>query len=148
MSAADIIKSWSDQLAQDGYMLGMATAAQAGNPGVPSETIAAFAPLALRRAGDGSIADPEVFLFFSDRTVQEQGVSIRQPFAANQVDNSEFRLTLQGQLIMKSDTWGGSETVELVDVGNGLLAGFGNSIGNNGAPAYWAVTVDGQVRHD
>jgi hypothetical protein len=147
MTAADVIKSWSDQLKNGGRMLGLATATQAGNPTVPSAAIAAFAEFAMSyRAVDGALHDPEVVQLFSDRQEKESDDSINQPFDVDQADSSSSDLTLQGQWIIFSHTWGTTDTIELSDLGNGVLGGWDSSIGNNAVPSFWTITLSGQVQ--
>jgi hypothetical protein len=146
VSAADVIKGWSSQLTGSGSgMHGGASAIQTGNPVRSSDVIVAYADIFVTRVADGTLSSPETILYFSDRTQIIPGES-RQPFAVNQVDGSEFQLTPSGQLVMKSETWGGTEVVTLNDLGNSVLGGWGvNSIGNNQVPPYWTITLNGQV---
>jgi hypothetical protein len=148
MSAADVIKQWSDQLQQDGsYMLGVAAAIQTGNPILGSNSLVGFAEIAVSRRADGGLNSPESVLLFSDRQENEADDSIDQPFDVGQADSNAFVLTLDGNLEITSHTWGGTETFALSDLGNGVLGGFGiNSIGNKNVPPYWTITVDQTIR--
>jgi len=148
MTAADVIKRWSNELAGEGTTMdAIATAIQPGNPSVRSGNIAAYCIMGLRRIPDGSLSDPEVILFLSDREEREPDDSIPQPFDAHQTDSSEFILKLDGDLVTLSHTWGGGDTILLNDLGEDILGGWGESIGNKQVRAFWTIAVDGQVRN-
>ena len=74
---------------------------------------------------------------FADR--QDTGAFPVQPFDAGAADDSEFALTLDGRLRERSFTWGFTQEIVLDDAGNGVLTGWGESIGNTGVPSFWAI---------
>ena len=144
MSAADVIKSWSDQLGNGGdAMYGVVTAIQPGNPDLQSGNVAAYTAIALRRDTNGDLEDPEVILLFSDREGVVPGASINQPFDVRQAQNAMVELTLSGKFNI-INPWGTDE-IDLTDAGNNVLTGWGPSIGNKGVPSLWSITTDRQV---
>jgi hypothetical protein len=149
MSAADVIKAWSDELGpvDDSYrMYGLATAIQTGNPARASAVIVSVAEFAMARAADGNLEDPEVFQYFSDRTTRLAS-GAQQLFNADQGEGDRFTLTLDGALRIQNFNWNTDDTVELSDFGHNILGGFDGSIGNNGVPALWTISLSGQLAH-
>jgi hypothetical protein len=134
--AAAVIANWSRQL-PGRYMPVVLTATQGGGA-------TAFMPGALyvesnlTRNPDGSLTTAQSRVLLSDRRTSSWP---RQPFDVAQGDTSRFTLTLAGDLVEHNVTWGFTQIIPLSSIGNNMLAGWGGSIGNTGAPAYWVVAV-------
>jgi hypothetical protein len=141
VTAADVIRGWSNQLSGNRFMTGVFTATEAGIQRGTGGSVAAYTAVSLTRAGDGSVISSQGDVLFNDRKASIVRRPI-QPFDAAHGDHSTFTFSLDGLLHIRSITWNGSETVTLQDIGNGLLMGWGSSIGNTGHPALWLIAVD------
>jgi hypothetical protein len=117
-------------------------AIQAGNPELGSGAVAAYCGFQLYQnpGGDGINADMDTL--FSDRETKAANGS-SQPFDATQSELDSIILTLDGKLEM-GDV-GGIQSITLNDLGNNILGGFGQSIGNKNIPAFWTITANGKI---
>ncbi|TDQ00524.1 hypothetical protein [Labedaea rhizosphaerae] len=141
MTAADLIRGWSENLTAGYFMTGVVTATQSGTADAGSGSVAAYSAITLTKNGDGSIGSSPASVLFSDRQASIAGRPI-QPFDAAHGDSSAFTLSLDGLLHIHSVTWNGNDVIVLQDMGNGVMAGLGASIGNTGHRALWVVAVD------
>lgn len=136
-AAAAVIRGWSDQLVPERRCKPAVLTATQGGSSSGHRPGALYAEANLTRNADGSVTTGAVDVIFSGRTAPGG----RQPFDVAQADVSRFTFTLDGNLIEQSLTWGFTQTIPLHAIGNGMLAGWGASIGNAGVPSYWVVGV-------
>lgn len=136
MSAAEVIGRLSEQLGDRWYVQAVCTATQTGVEG--NRPTAMFTVLTFTRdGGSGELRSERGAVLFADR--QDTRAFPVQPFDAGGADDSEFALTPDGRLHEHSFTWGFTHEIVLDDAGNGVLTGWGESIGNTGVPSLWAI---------
>jgi len=134
-AAASLIRSWSDQLGSAQYAKPIILTCTQGGGSYYGSTVSIYSSVWVTRQADGSLQGGGP-VYSSDRRTSTWP---SQPFDATRTDSSVFTLTLSGELVEHSNTWGFTQTFELQALGNGMLGGWGGSIGNTGAPCFWVI---------
>jgi hypothetical protein len=139
MSAVDVVRGWIDLLAPGQWLPGILSATQSGTT-KHNPTILAVPLVAFTRSAEGGLEVRAASIVFADRKASIPDRPI-QPFDASKADKSTFTITPSAVLVEHSTTWGFTQQINLQEAGNGLLSGWGGSIGNTGAPAFWVVGI-------